>query len=188
MARRPSRSPVAAGLAGRGSAAEVAATPIEGDARFSRCGRYRTRLDRWWDRSRPAVLFIGLNPSTADAVRNDPTVRRCIGFAMRWGFGGLVVANAFAWRSTDPAGLLATPDPVGRGNDAAIAAAAAECGRVVAAWGVHGALLDRQRRLAGLLGPIAPLWCLGRTREGFPRHPLYVPAAARLERFAAAGP
>ncbi len=172
--------------ASRGSAAEVAATPIEGSARFSRCGRYRTRLDRWWDRSRPAVLFIGLNPSTADAVRNDPTVRRCIGFAMRWGFGGLVVANAFAWRSTDPAGLLATPDPVGPGNDPAIAAAAEECGKVVAAWGTHGGLLDRQRRLVELLAPIAPLWCLGRTREGFPRHPLYRPAASKLERFPAA--
>jgi hypothetical protein len=156
---------------------------IEGSARFSRCGRYRTTLERWWDRSLPAALFVGLNPSTADAARNDPTVRRCIGFAWSWGYGGLFVANAFALRSTDPAGLLEVDDPVGAGNDAAIRTAAQRAALVVAAWGAGGALHKRGAAVAAILAGVGPVWCLGRTQAGFPRHPLYVRAAQRLERF-----
>ena len=82
-------------------------------AEFSPCRTYRYALWRWWDRSRPYAMFIGLNPSTADEVNNDPTVSRCIGYSRRWGYGGLCMTNIFAYRSTDPARMKAHSAPIG---------------------------------------------------------------------------
>ncbi|MBK6486993.1 MAG: DUF1643 domain-containing protein [Gemmatimonadetes bacterium] len=144
---------------------------IVGAAHFSRCGRYRYALWRTWDASRPACCFIALNPSTADATRDDPTMRRCIAFAKRWGFGGMSVGNIFAFRATRPADMKAEPSPIGRANDRWLQRLAAESPVVVAAWGSHGAWMGRDARVLQLLGAVD---CLGVTASGAPRHPLYV--------------
>jgi hypothetical protein len=153
-------------------------------ATFSPCRSYRYDLTRTWQPDRPVAVFIMLNPSTADATVVDPTVRRCIGYAKAWGAGGLLVLNAFALRSTNPAALHTAADPVGPDNDLVIshhfsAVAPHEVGPVVAAWGVHAALNGRDRRVLALLDayrvrPLAP----GVTEGGYPRHPLYLPRDA----------
>ena len=117
-----------------------------------------------------------LNPSTADETRLDPTVRRCVGYAMRWGYGGLVVGNIFAFRSTDPAGLRAAEDPVGPGNDAALVEMASRWGMVVCAWGGHGKFMGRGREVAKSVASEARELCALRlTASGDPGHPLYLP-------------
>ena len=115
-----------------------------------------------------------LNPSTADANRDDPTIRRCIDFAQRWGYGGLLVGNLFAYRSTDPKGLLAADDPVGPENDRHLAHLAESCNIVVAAWGAVSRPdhLRRATEVREIVGH--KLYCLGMTTSGQPRHPLYV--------------
>lgn len=116
------------------------------------------------------MLFIGLNPSTADARDDDPTLRVCMGYARRWGYGGVLLGNLFAWRSTDPAALRAAHDPVGPRNDKALRRLQADAALVVCAWGEGGAYGDRDRDvLAVLRSP----HCLVRLRSGRPGHPLY---------------
>lgn len=146
-------------------------------ATLSRCGGYRYTLWRIWDESLPAVMFIGLNPSTADAEEDDPTIRRMIGFARRWHYGRIMVGNLFAWRSTDPAGLSAAEDPVGCYNDHALMAMAEKAAVVVAAWGVGGFRQGRDKQVRDLL---PDLYHLGLTKDGYPRHPLYVPGDRQL--------
>jgi hypothetical protein len=119
-----------------------------------------------------------LNPSTASALVLDPTVRRCVRLAQAWGLGAVEVVNLFALRSTDPRGLRGPDEPVGPGNDDAVVAAAAAADLVVAAWGVHGSLAGRDERVRALLDD-RPLHHLGLTRDGHPRHPLYLPRTAR---------
>jgi hypothetical protein len=144
-------------------------------ARLSCCGRYRYALWRRWADG-PQVLFVMLNPSTADARRDDPTIRRCIDFARRWGFGSLAVGNLFAYRTPFPHALRRAEAPVGPRNDRWLRRLAAQSARVVAAWGDDGAWLDRDRAVRRLL---PGLHALGFTKAGRPRHPLYLPAAAR---------
>ena len=155
---------------------------MTGGATFSRDRRYRYRLWRRWDRTRPVVAFVMLNPSTADAERDDPTIRRCGGFARGWGFSAMTVVNLFALRATDPARLRRARDPIGPDNDDHIAAAAAGCDALVLAWGAHGALGGRDRDVLALLRGCRPA-CLGVTRSGQPRHPLYLPSATRRRPF-----
>lgn len=144
-------------------------------AAFSACGRYRYGLWRRWDRKLPYCLFLMLNPSTADAVENDPTVERCERRARAMGFGGLYVANLFAWRSTDPRALARCDDPVGPDNDAAIAKVAKKAGRVICGWGNDGALYGRDAAVLALLrrAKVEP-YALAINKDGSPRHPLYV--------------
>ncbi|TMG72243.1 MAG: DUF1643 domain-containing protein [Chloroflexi bacterium] len=149
-------------------------------ASFSRDRRYRYRLWRRWDAARPVVAFVMLNPSTADAARDDPTIRRCIGFARSWGYGRLEVVNLFAYRATDPRSLRHVPDPVGPANLRHLAAATARARLVIAAWGADPSANDAPARKRVLSRP--ELRCLGLTRSGAPRHPLYVPATARPRR------
>jgi hypothetical protein len=108
-------------------------------AEFSDCGTYRYALWRTWNALQPGVLFVGLNPSTADATTDDPTIRRCIGFAKRWGYGGITMANVFAYRATDPREMtvLALERAIGPENDAHLASLAESASFVVAAWGAH---------------------------------------------------
>jgi hypothetical protein len=139
-------------------------------ADFSECGRYRYKLWRTWDDIRPVVMFIMLNPSTADATANDPTIRRCIGFAHDWGYGGVRVGNLFAWRTPYPQALRSALDPIGRHNDGALCELAEGAALVVAAWGVHGMWLARARTVRQRF--TRPLHALGVTKSGEPAHPL----------------
>ena len=144
---------------------------MHGDATFDATGRYRYRLDRVWDPDQPRVTWVALNPNTADATSDDPTIRRMIGFSEREGYGGLVVVNLFAWRCRHPKDLKQVDDPVGPDNDAHIRRAVAESAAVVAAWGAAGGLLDRHEEVWGLIGEA---YVLGWTKHGHPRHPLYL--------------
>jgi hypothetical protein len=144
------------------------------DACISRCGTYRYALWRRWAAG-PQVLFVMLNPSTADHRDDDPTIRRCIGFAARWGYGAVAVGNLFAFRTPSPQVLRRAPHPVGRANDRWLQRLAAESSRVIAAWGNDGAFLGRDAQVRDLLGP---LYALALTQRGQPRHPLYLPGRA----------
>lgn len=150
-------------------------TEASSGAVFSPCRRYRYVLHRVWDPALPILAVIGLNPSTADAFKNDPTVRRVIAFAKLWGYGGIYMLNLFAWRSTDPKGLLEPSDPVGPDNDAALLKHVGLAAVTIAAWGVGGDILGRDRAVRRLLGD-HPLWHLGLTKDGHPKHPLYLRA------------
>jgi hypothetical protein len=141
-------------------------------ARFSPCRAWRYTLHRVWDDERGLLMVIGLNPSTADEVQNDPTVTRCVNYARAWGFGGLLMMNAFAYRATFPKDLKAAPDPVGPDNDFWLRRMAEEARLILAAWGNHGLWLDRQAKVLSLIG--REVYCLGVTKEGAPRHPLYL--------------
>jgi len=134
--------------------------------------RYRYALWRIWDEAVKPVMFIGLNPSTADEHHDDPTLRRCIGYAQDWGYGGLYMLNLFAYRATDPKVLLATPDPVGPEADLWLRKMAQRSACVVAAWGNHGTYLARNEEVC-LLFPT--LYCLKVNKSGQPSHPLYLP-------------
>lgn len=146
-------------------------------ATFSPCNRYRYTLWReWgdWTLSDPQVLFIMLNPSTADAQVLDPTVRRCLGYAMDWGFKRMIVANLFALRSTDPAALKQVEDPVGPDNDLVIGIGASTSTLIVAAWGTHGIFKGRDQEVLKIIRNWKDLYCLALTRKGIPAHPLYL--------------
>lgn len=149
-------------------------------ATFSADRVFRYTLTRTWDPDGPVVNFLMLNPSTADAFALDPTNRRCVGFAQVWGFGRLVTTNIFALRSTDPKGLRDAADPVGPRNDTIILDAARSADLVVAAWGNHGAFLDRGAQVAGILHAegLTPHH-LRLTSAGHPAHPLYLPGDLR---------
>lgn len=146
---------------------------VRRSAELSACGRYRYRLTRRWGAD-PAVTFVMLNPSTADAVQDDRTIARCTSFARSAGGGGLDVVNLMGWRSTSPAALRAVPDPIGPANDCWIQAVVEENrpSPVVLAWGA-GAAADRVQTVLRLLTG-HQLLCLGVTAAGHPRHPLYV--------------
>ncbi|MDP5366183.1 MAG: DUF1643 domain-containing protein [Paracoccaceae bacterium] len=156
---------------------------LKGDAQstavYSDCERYRYLLTRTWDAAGPRALFVMLNPSTATEAQNDPTVERCERRARALGFGSFRVTNIFAWRDTDPRAMRAASDPVGPANDAAITEscdwAKGPGGRIIAAWGTHGAHLDRGPLVERLLrAQPQPLHHLGLTKDGHPKHPLYI--------------
>jgi hypothetical protein len=159
----------------------------KGTAVISDCGRYRYQLTRKVrDDSSRIVNFIMLNPSTADANEDDPTIRRCIGYAKAWGCGKLIVTNLFAVRATDPEDMLATDDPVGEENDRYIKSSAEDAfniyakafdepnGLVVCAWGNHGAYMGQDLTTLGWIGHYNPM-ALRVSKTGQPAHPLYLP-------------
>lgn len=144
-------------------------------ATISECGTYRYRLGRVWDECLPTVVFVMLNPSTADADLDDPTIRRCCGFAKAWGYGGIEVVNLFGLRATNPDELRRHPDPIGHLGTPAIGDAVIGAPLVVAAWGTHGALYGRGAKVRRLIGEWGgTLHHLGLTKDGHPRHPLYL--------------
>lgn len=147
----------------------------EATADISACGRYRYDLRRIWDRRTLPALFIMLNPSTADAVTDDPTIRRCIGFAHAWGMGGIVVKNLFAFRATKPSDLLLANDPIGPRN---LQIGIGNASLIIVSWGGHaerGIIKDRADYVLNTLWSHRKrVHCLGTTLNGCPRHPLYL--------------
>lgn len=158
-----------------------------GAAVFSPCGAYRYRLERTvTPQLERVVAFIMLNPSTATEHVDDPTIRRCIGFARSWDAGRLVIGNLFALRATDPRVMKAHAEPVGPDNDQHLLAVAREAHLVVCAWGNHGAHRGRAREVVELLrGAGAELHSLRITKAGQPEHPLYQAADTPPTRWAA---
>lgn len=152
-------------------------------ATFSPCQTFRYSLERVWNPDGKRCLFIGFNPSTADALEDDPTIRRCIGFARSWGYGAMAIVNLFAVRSKDPSVVRNSLDPVGPMNDAVIEVELRQAHRAVAAWGALANLYDeraeiiewlaREAALPGRFVTIGP-----RTKSGHPRHPLYLRAGS----------
>jgi len=153
---------------------------LEQGATFSEDKLYRYNLwRRWGSRSSGKVTFIMLNPSTADAEKFDPTVRRCFGFARDWGFGSMEVVNLFALRSTYPEQLKKVSDPVGPENNAVIFKAVQESDLVLAAWGIHGRFHGRDLDVQKLIEGIRDLHCIGTTKAGAPLHPLHQPKSLK---------
>ena len=155
---------------------------MERDAVISPCGLYRYSLTRRWASGAP-VLFVMLNPSTADATIDDPTIRRCVGFARAWGAPAIEVVNLFAYRATDPVDLAAARlgglDIVGPENDLHIAAAAERTSSCVVAWGAHAEAIQRAGDVWRLLAERVSVHALGITKAGAPRHPLYLRADSK---------
>lgn len=157
----------------------ITRTHLKGDAAstavYSDCEHYRYALTRIWDPAGEKVLFIMLNPSTATEVQNDPTVERCERRARALGFGAFRVTNIFAWRDTDPAAMRRASDPVGPENDAHILQSCPWANRIICAWGTHGAHLGRGSAMEDMLRRTGlPLYHLGLSKAGHPKHPLYI--------------
>ncbi len=148
----------------------------DGWAHFSADRKYRYLLGRRISDSPCRLLFIMLNPGTADESHNDPTIRRCIGFAERWNFGVLEVANLFAFRTPYVAELRAAKEPIGPDNDAWISRALIAVDRVIFAWGNHGAYMQRSSKVTRMVSDVAQPYQLGLNKTGEPTHPLYLPA------------
>lgn len=161
-------------------------TPPATGAMLSEDGIYRYRLWRIWDDAKPMAVWIMLNPSTADASRDDPTIRRCIGFSRAFDFGGMEIVNLYALRATNPATLRTVADPTGPNNDEHIrrACSGIGAGRVICAWGASVYALHRASAVRQLIWhEVGQPWCLGKTKDGSPFHPLYRPNSTRLEQF-----
>lgn len=151
------------------------------EAIYSPCQAYRYALTRVWQPQGPRLAFVMLNPSTASEQKNDPTVARCEARARAAGQGGFRVVNLFAFRATDPRDLKAAGDPCGPGTDAALTEAALWADTILCAWGNHGNFRQRDAQALALLRATGkPLFHLGLTRQGQPRHPLYVTSAQVL--------
>lgn len=147
-------------------------------ATFSPCRHYRYVLWRDWGSglllpSKGTAMFIGLNPSTADEIQDDPTVRRCINFARSWGYGRLCMANIFSYRATDPKVMKLVEDPIGAENNDFLIRVASEAAIIIAAWGVHGVHRNRGIEVSRML---PAMYCLRQTKHGHPQHPLYLPS------------
>lgn len=150
-------------------------------AYFSRDKKYRYWLKIVWDKQLPCLVVIGLNPSTADEFKDDPTVRKWKGIARLNGYGGIVVLNLFAFRATDPSVMLSESDPVGDENNYWITEYTNQASVALASWGTKGTHRGRcyevEKQLRGKLK------CLRFTSEGHPEHPLYIPYSAELKNF-----
>jgi hypothetical protein len=151
-------------------------------ATLSECERYRYRLYRSWDDG-PFIAWLMFNPSTADSDVDDHTIRKCVGFARKWGYGGIVVVNLFAFRSTDPRAVASMPfdEAVGPNADQHILTSLATAGELICAWGCGAHMRNRTDRPKKLLRsirrtyPSLPISCLGLAKDGHPRHPLTLP-------------
>lgn len=158
---------------------------VRASAELSPDGVYRYRLDRAWDDSLPRLVFLMLNPSTADATRDDPTLRRCMSFTRSLGHGSLSVVNLYALRTADPRELRLHHDPVGPLNDDHISETVLNAGTVIAGWGTNAWDHARVERVCSLVA--GPIHALGLTKDGHPRHPLYLRGDSRLVEWRAPG-
>ncbi len=145
----------------------------ETGAIFDKTQEYRYVLWRTWDQNAPRITFIMLNPSTANEFENDPTIRRCISFAKQWGFGSLGVVNLFAYRATNPIEIYTVDDPIGKENDLHILRELEKTELVILAWGTKGAYLNRDKNVLDMLSSF-DLFAIDISKEGHPKHPLYL--------------
>lgn len=150
-------------------------------AEFSPCRTWRYSLWRYWGNPENFVAFVGLNPSTADEEQDDPTIRRCMDFAKRWGHEGIVMLNLFAFRATDPRVMKRAADPIGPENDAAIQRFTRLSRVNIVCWGAHGKHIGRGQQVISLCH--GGLGCFGVTKHGHPKHPLYLPADTMIVPF-----
>lgn len=153
---------------------------IQSDASFSTDMRYRYTLHRIWQSEKPLIMFIGLNPSTAGATEDDPTINRLKNFAFDHGYGGFYMVNLFAFRATEPTDMFNADDPVGDLNDAAILAVANIVKDVAFCWGVNGYYKDRDM---DMMPVFKNALCFGETINGYPKHPLYLHSDTKLRLF-----
>jgi hypothetical protein len=160
---------------------------LDSMAIFSDDLKYRYFLRRSWEPDKREVLFIMLNPSTADAFKFDPTVKRCFDFAHAWGYGGMTVCNLYAFRSTNPKNLQKEKDPVGKDNDEWLLWAGSYASLIVAAWGTHGTYLNQNEHVISIITKtlLKPLYYLEKTKDGHPAHPLYLKAKSQPTLFRA---
>jgi len=161
---------------------------LKSGANFSECRLYRYALWRIWDESLPTVMWIGLNPSTADETVDDPTIRRCKAFSADWGYGGMYMLNLFAFRATDPRVMRTQEFPIGQENYRFLQEYHDKADLTVAAWGIHGKFLDQDIAVAKMLTEESTgLVCLGTTKDGHPKHPLYVAGSTQRVRYRVRG-
>lgn len=156
------------------------------NAIISDCKQYRYRLERTWDESKAKALFIMLNPSTADATDDDPTIRRCIGFAKQWGYGGLLVGNLYAYRATKPKELLTVKNPIGDENIEHLQKMFREAELIVCAWGnanIVDALSKKYEYKPLRTTVITELTYLELAKDGTPKHPLYLKGELSPKRY-----
>lgn len=149
-------------------------------ARYSDCEKYRYTLTRTWDANKKRVAFIGLNPSTATELKNDPTVTRIINYAKKWNFGSATILNLFAFRATFPDDLKKCSEPIGPENDKWILHELKNADKIVACWGNHGKFMNRSQEVLKFL---KNFYHFGLTKMEEPRHVLYLRRDAELERF-----
>lgn len=158
------------------------------EATFSECRKYRYILYRDWtpeyrciyDQLKKTIVWIMLNPSIADDIIDDPTIRRCISFSKLWGYDCLYIYNIFALRATDPKELKKIDDPIGIKNDTYLdEVSVSEC-KIVVAWGNHGTLYNRDKKIIEIFKDRS-IYCLGTNKSGQPKHPLYISQKTELE-------
>ncbi|WP_248928653.1 DUF1643 domain-containing protein [Paenibacillus hamazuiensis] len=138
-------------------------------------GEYRYRLAREWEEGKPRIVWVMLNPSTADHLTDDNTISKCITYSKRWGFGSLEVVNLFAYRSTDPKNLHLCDNPVGDDNDSYILESIRDTPMVIAAWGEHGRIRNRGKQVLELIRSAGvKVYALKKLKNGEPGHPLYL--------------
>lgn len=151
---------------------------------ISDCGTFRYLLSRVWDDSDPKALIVMLNPSTADAEIDDPTIKSCIRLLNYLGFGGFEVVNLFAFRATNPRELEDALDPIGQVNDSYILEAADRCNEIVCAWGASQIALRRASLVYGMLSiKRLVLHCFGTNVVNRPKHPLYLRTGTTLQEY-----
>lgn len=151
------------------------------DALISECGQFRYYLIRQWDAGLPLLGFVMLNPSKADAILNDPTIKKCMTFAHALGYGGIVVMNLYAYRATNPADLKRAGYPIGPLTDTVIQLLLPSCAAVVCAWGANARQRpERAAQVHSLLLRHSAVYALRLLSDGTPEHPLYLPSACKL--------
>ncbi len=152
-----------------------------GKAEFSPCKKYRYSLERVLSTQPRTIAWIMLNPSTADADKDDPTIRRCMGFSRQWGYGHMLVGNVFALRATSPEEIYKSEDPMGLDNWKHLGEISYRADKTIVAWGNHGSHLNQGLRVLEFLKSEGFLvYCLGTTKSGQPKHPLYIPSDCEL--------
>jgi hypothetical protein len=156
---------------------------IENDAVISDCGKYRYLLRRTWDHKKPRALLVMLNPSTADARTDDPTIRSCVRLLSGLGYGSMEVANVFGYRATKPDELLTALDPIGPMNEEHVKCAIGRCAVVIFAWGAWVPATDASLYIRRAVQATHAALCFGRTQSGAPKHPLYIKSGTPLETF-----